>query len=146
MLIDSDVSEWPREKVVSRHHTFKMSDDDLKHLHVNAGATLHVREVQLGNEAQISKTMLFFLLYHHRRGQRIDSRRSPAAKVIVTCVEHRIERVVSHTVCDVACPSMLKSLHYMLSSPGKHFTFRIPEFGQTSVRRRGKQEARTRYL
>jgi hypothetical protein len=59
MLIDSDVSEWPREKVVSRHHTSKMSDDDLKHLHVNAGATLHVREVQLGNEAQISKTMLF---------------------------------------------------------------------------------------
>jgi hypothetical protein len=80
MLTNGNVSERPREKI-------EMPDDDFEQL--NAGASFHMREVQVGDEAQNVQDDTFFL-HQYRRGQCIDSSCSTAATVIVTCVGHRM--------------------------------------------------------
>jgi hypothetical protein len=66
MLINGNISERPREKVVSRYHACEMPDDDFEQLK-NAGASFHMREVQVGDEAQDVQDDTLFL-HQHRRG------------------------------------------------------------------------------
>ena len=50
MRIDGELGKWTSEKIISRDHPSKMSDDYLEDL--DAGTALYMREVQIRDDAQ----------------------------------------------------------------------------------------------